>query len=292
MSGADLQVVLATGVALGVAYGLIGAAVAAVAEATRTLHLAVGPILVAGVLIRLLAGTGLVPAVPAALAVPLALLAGALLSALLEPLLLARLRPGLSWLVGLAAAGAVVEAAAARWLSTATVRPEPLLGGLGAVDVAGIRLSGAVVGALLVGVPAVLLLTVTVRATPFGRRLRLVGGSPPAALQAGVSPSAVRAAALGLSGAAAVLAGLLIAPITFVGVGQGAGFTIRGVAAATLLGTGALPALPAGLLLGLGEAAAQAAWPQAGGEIAVGAVVVLLLVARGSPSGRAWGRPW
>lgn len=284
----DLDIVLVTGLALGAAYGLVGVAVSAVAISTRTLHLAVGHVLVAGVLLRLVTGTGLLAGTPAWLSLPVALAAGAGASALLVPLVLAPLRRGLPWLVGLAVAGTAVEAAAGRWLGTATVRPEPLLRGE-AIEVGGLAVAWPLTVALVIGIPAAGLLAAALRWTGWGRRLRLVGGSQGAAVQGGISPAAVRAGALAASGAAAVLAGLLIAPVTFIGVGQGAGFTVRGVAAAALVTRGALAPLPAGLALGLAEAAAQAAWPQAGGEVAVAVVVVAVLVARGSGEVvRAW----
>lgn len=269
--------VLAGGLALGVVYALIGVAVAVVTTATRTLLLAVGPIVVAGVLVHLVLGVGVVAGLPPALAALAGLLAGAVLGALLEPLVLAPLPPGIPWLLGLAVAGVVIEAAVGRWLTVRTLRPDPLLplGGIGPAD-------GPVVVAVVLGLPVVVLLTWAVRSTRWGRRLRLVGGSVPAAVRSGVDPRRTRVGALAVAGAAAVGAGLLAAPVATVGVAQGAAFTVRGVAAALLLGRrDPLWALPGGLAIGLVEAGGQGLWPRAGGEVAVAALVVLLLAARG-----------
>lgn len=270
---------LATAIALGVVYGLIGAAVATVATATRTLHLAVGPILVAGVVLRAaLVAVG----IPELVAVPAALALGALLSALLEPLVLQPLRDSLARLVGLAVAAAVLEAATARLFGSRTLRPEGVLGDI-----------DPVVTAVAIGAPLVLLLAAAVEHSRWGRRLRLVGGNPAAAGRAGIHPGITRASALAVAGAVAVLAGLLVAPIVFVGGGQGPGLTLRAIAAALLLGRRApLWAVPGGLALGVVETLALRLAPAHWPEIAVGALVVGLLALRGHDEERSWGRPW
>jgi branched-chain amino acid transport system permease protein len=276
-----------TALASGVAYALIGAGVAVVATATRTLHLAVGQVLVAGVLAQLVLGSAAL-GVPLVAAAVLAVAIGALLSAALEPLVLARLPRGLPWLVGLVVAAGVLDAALARGITARTFRPGPLVGlpSLGPLD-------PEVTTALVLGVPAVALLAAVVARTRWGRRVRLVGGSTAAAERAGVSPARVRAQALAVGGAATVLAGLLIAPVVFVGTGQAAGLTVRGVAAAALLGSGGPAwALAGGLLLGAVEVTGGAAWPQAGGELAVAGLVVGVLAVRGGEHLRAWGRTW
>jgi ABC-type uncharacterized transport system permease subunit len=130
-------------------------------------------------------------------------------------------------------AAGVLDAGLARGVTARTFRPDPLLDlpALGPLD-------PAVTTALALGVPAVAVLALLLARTRWGRRVRLVGGSTAAAERAGVSPPRVRAQALAVGGAATVLAGLLIAPVVFVGTGQAAGLTVRGVAAAALLGTG------------------------------------------------------
>jgi branched-chain amino acid transport system permease protein len=278
---------LPAGLALGASYAVIGAAVAVVAVATRTLHLAVGQVLVAGVLVGLVLASPAL-AVPTALAVLAALAVGAMVSALLGPLVLDRLPPGLPWLLGLVIAAGVLDALLARTVGAATYRPPVLLPlpAVGPVD-------GAVAVALLLGPVLALGLAAVLHATTWGRRVRLVGGSSTAAGRAGVSPAVVRAQALALGGAAAVVAGLLAAPVAFVGTGQATGLTVRGVAAAAILGRGGPAwALPGGLLLGLAEATGASLWPAAGGEVAVAAVVVAVLAVRGGEHLRAWGRAW
>lgn len=276
-----------TALALGVAYALIGAGVAVVATATRTLHLVVGQVLVAGVLVQLVLGSAVV-GLPVPLTLATALVAGAVLSAALEPLVLRPLPPGLGWLIGLVVAAGVLDAALARGVTARTFRPEPLLA---LPTVAG--LDGGVATAVALGLPATGLLAWLLARTRWGRRVRVVGGSTDAAELAGISPSRIRAQALALGGAATVLSGLLVAPVVFVGTGQAAGFTVRGVAAAALVGTGGPAwALAGGLLLGAVEVAGGAGWPQAGGEVAVGLTVLVVLLARGGEHRPTWGRAW
>jgi hypothetical protein len=219
----------------------------------------------------------------------LAVLAGAALSAALGPLVLDRLPTGLPWLLGLVVAAGTIDAVLARGLTAAPSVPRPALplpavAGLDARRRDGAR-GGPRAGA---------------RRSPRG-----CGGpggvdgsgssgarGPPPSGSASVPPwSGPRPSPLG--GAAVVLAGLLAAPVAFVSTGQAAGFTVRGIAAAALLGRGGPAwAVPAGLLLGLTEVAGASWWPGAGGELAVAVVVVGVLVVRGGPHRRAWGRTW
>jgi branched-chain amino acid transport system permease protein len=278
---------LAAALALGATYAVVGAAVSVVAVATRTLHLAVGQVLVAGVLLSLVLGSPVV-GLPTAVVVALAVLAGAVLSAALGPLVLDRLPDGLPWLLGLVVAAGTIDAVLARGLTAGTYRPEVLLP---LPAVAG--LSPAVVNAVTLGPALAVALAATLSWTRWGRRVRLVGGSWTAAARAGVRPALVRAQALAFGGAAVVVAGLLAAPIAFVSTGQAAGFTVRGIAAAALLGRGGpLWALPGGLLLGLAEVAGASWSPAAGGEVAIAVLVIGVLAVRGGEHLRAWGRAW
>jgi branched-chain amino acid transport system permease protein len=197
---------LGPALALGITYALIGAAVSVVAVTARTLHLAVGQVLVAGVLVALVLGSSAV-GLPLVAVVPVALLVGAGVSALLGPLVLDRLPGGLTWLLGLAVAAAVLEAVLARSVTATVFRPEPLV----AVPPM-LGLDAEALAAVAVGLPAVALLAIALDHTRWGVRLRLVGGSIEAAERGGISPAVVRAQALGVGGAAAVGAGRRAAP--------------------------------------------------------------------------------
>lgn len=282
-----MSALIGAALALGVSYALLGAAVAVVARTTRTLQLAVGQVALAGVLVALVLASAVI-AVPTVLAVLAGLAVGAGLSAVLGPLILERLPRGLAWLVGLVVVAGTLDAVLVRVFGAVTLRPAPLLP---LPPVAGI--DPAVVVAVGLGLPAVVGLAWLAGPTRLGRRLRLVGGSDAAAVRAGVDPAHLRAGALAIGGAAAVLAGLLAAPILFVGPAQAAGLTVRGIAAAVLVGRGSPGwAVAGGLLLGAAEAFGSSVWPAAGGEVAVAALVVGLLAWRGGEHLTGWGRAW
>lgn len=278
-----IEQVLGPALALGVAYGVIGVAVAVVVAATRSLFLAVGAVATAGLMVALVLGVTEVTGVPGPVALVLGLAVGGALGAALGPVVLVR-RSGVAWPIGFVVAAGALESLVLRTVGGRAVRPDPLveLPGVGTVGVA-----------VVVGAPAALAVTWLLARTRWGHRVRIAGSSPAAAAHAGIRVLGVRSAALGLAGVAAVLAAALAAPVVPIGPAQAAGLTVRGIAAAALLGrVGPAWALPGGLALGLVEALGQRAWPAAGGELAVAAVVVTVLVARGSDATRSWGRPW
>lgn len=283
MTGA-LEGVLGTALALGVAYAVIGAAVAVVVAATRSLFLAVGAVATAGLTVSLLLGVSEVTGVPGPVALLAGLGIGAALGAVLGPVVLARRPAGMAWPVGFVVAAGAIEALLLRTVGGRAVRPDPLLA-LPGVDVVGV--------AVVVGVPVALVLSWLVTRARWGHRARIAGSSPAAAAQSGIRVLGIRSAALAVAGAAAVLAAALAAPVVPIGAAQAAGLTVRGIAAAALLGRAApVWALPGGLALGLAEALGQRLWPAAGGEVVVATVVVVVLVVRGADGARAWGRVW
>lgn len=278
---------LGAALALGSAYAAVGAAVAIVAAATRTLHLAVGQVLVAGVLVHLVLVSPVV-GLPVGPALLVAVAVGAVLSAALGPLVIDPLPSGAPTLVGLVVAAGLLDAVVARAITARPVVARPLVD---LPPVAGV--DPPVVTAVALGLPLAIGCAVLLARTRWGRLVRLVGGSPPAAAALGRSPALVRATALALAGGVAVLAGMLAAPIVTIGTAQSGGLTVRAVAAATLLGVGGpVVAVVGGLLLGATEVLGGALWPAAGAEVAVAVLVVGALVARGDQQRRAWGRAW
>lgn len=270
--------------ALGVAYAVVGVAVAVVVAATRSLFLAVGAVATAGLAVALVLGVTEVTQVPGPVALAAGLAAGAALGGLLGPVVLARRPAGVVWPVGFVVAAGVIEALLLRTVGGRAVRPDPLLT-LPGIDAVGT--------AVVVGLPVALAVTWLVTRSRWGHRVRIAGSSPSAARRAGIRVLGIRSAALALAGAAAVLAAALAAPVVPLGVAQAAGLTVRGVAAAALLGrAGPVWALPGGLALGVAEAVGQRLWPAAGGEVTVAVIVVAVLAARGAEGTRTWGRAW
>ncbi len=290
-------VVLTTGLALGIAYAILGVAVSMVQVATRTLHFAVGALVVGGVavwsVLAVDAVTGL--ARPAALAVAMVLgamasLVVAVLSGALTRRSAADRRDEARTVVALVVGGGVLQAIVARGVTATSLRPEPLVD-VGGVAIGGTEVGAATVAAIVLGVPLLLAVALGVESTRLGARLRLVGSSPEAAEQLGIRSGRVRLGAWAAGGALAVFAGALIAPITFSGAGQAGAFTIRAVAAGAVLGVGRpRAAVAGGLAIGLAESFGQALAPSVGAELGVAVVVLGLLLVRGPRHGTA--RPW
>lgn len=278
-----------SGIGVGVAYGLVAAAIAIASRATRTLHLAIGPVVVLGALVHLiLQADGRAP-VLVTLAAGAAV--GAVGSAAIEPLVLRPLSGATARAVGTFVVGAIVAVGAAQTLGARTVRPAPLLD-VGDRVIAGTRIDGAAIAAMVVALPAVALLGWVLARTRWGARVRLVGGPPAAATRVGVRPGMVRLQALALAGAVGTVAVVLAAPMTLIGLPQAAGLTLRAVAAAFVARDRPYAALGVGIVMGVSEAMVQSAAPAIGGDGAVALVVLIALLARGGEHAQSWGRTW
>lgn len=275
--------VLTAGLAVGVCYAVIASAVTIAAVATRTLHLAIGTVAAAGLVVTLGASVGAVTGLPAWAGLLLGMLVGGLLSAAVYLAAAWRRTDPTTVLVGIVVAAALVDAALAALGSGRSVRPDPL--------VASEVLPPAAV-AIGVGLLVAVGLQGILRATRFGRRLRIAGASVPAAERLGIRVTGIRVGAFGLAGAAATLAAVLAAPILTFGPAQAAALTVRGVAAAAIATGGPVGAIGGGVVLGLAEVLGQRAWPAAGGPTAVTVVVIGVLVVRGAEAARQWGRSW
>lgn len=269
---------LTTAAALGAVYALVGLAVVAVSRVTRTLHLAVGPVLAVAVLAEVtLVSVG----VPTPVAVAGAALVAIAASIALEPLVLRPLEDPTDRLVGLVVAAAVLEVAATRLVGARTLAPPTLVG------------DDPLLSAVAVGAPLAAAVAVALGATRWGRQVDLVGGSEAAAARVGVSPGAVRLATLAVSGVVVATAAALIAPITPVAAGGTLPLTLRGVAAAVLLGRlDPARAVAGGLLVGAVEATALTVLPGRAVELGVAAVVIALALAIRPGSRRGWARAW
>jgi len=278
-----LPTLVTTAIAVGVCYAVIASAVAVAAVATRTLHLAVGTVAAAGLVVALGAGVSEVTGIPTWLAVLAGLLVGGLLSAGVYLAAAWRRSDPTVVLVGIVVAAALVDAALASLASGRSVRPDPLVAP---------EVIPPTAVAIVLGLVAALGLHAVLRLTRFGRRLRIAGASPDAAARLGIRVTGIRVTAFGLAGVAATFAAVLAAPILTFGPAQAAGLTIRGVAAAAIVSTGPIGAVVGGLTLGAVEVAGQRIWPAAGGSVGVTLVVVGVLIARGPEAARRWGRSW
>jgi branched-subunit amino acid ABC-type transport system permease component len=118
--------------------------------------------------------------------------------------------------------------------------------------------------------------------SPFGRAWRAFADDPAMASLLGIDASRLFAATFALSAALAGLAGFVVT-VHFGGVGYGSGLTVglKALVAAVLGGIGSVPgALLGGLLLGLAEALWSAAMPIDSRDVAVYALLSLVLALR------------
>lgn len=269
---------LTTAAALGTVYALVGLAVVAVSRVTRTLHLAVGPVLAVAALAEV---TLVAVGAPTPVALGGAAVVAVAASIALEPLVLRPLGDPTDRLVGLVVAGAVLEVAATRLVGARTLAPPTLVG------------DDPLVAAVVLGAPLALVVAVALGATRWGRQVDLVGGSEDAAARVGVSPGAVRLGTLAVSGVVVAAAAALVAPIAPIAASGTLPLTLRGVAAAVLLGRlDAGRAVLGGLLVGTVEAVALAVLPGRAVELGVAAVVIALAVAIRPGHRRGWARAW
>lgn len=273
---------LVAGLGVGAVYALVAYGISLVWSVSKTLNFAHGDVLMVGVFASLVALTaGASGPVALLLAVAVAVLLGVVLEkAVFYPL---RERPGsLAWVLGVVIFAAILRNAGILVFESRSYPLPFALGGDAAISIPG----GAVFRETYLWVIGIALgaaagLEVLMSRTAFGRAVRAVAHSRPVAELMGVNSERVMTATFALAAGIGALAGLLIAPLTFVSVSLGWLFTLKGFAAAVLGGIGkARGALAGGLVLGIVENLA-APWVAAGyRDVIAFALLIAVLVAR------------
>lgn len=247
--------VIVAGLGTGAVYALIAYGISLVWAVSRTLNFAHGDILMVGVfssLIALSIGTS------GTAAIAIAILVGAALGVALNRSVFSPLRASrgsLTWILGVVVFAAVIRNVATLIFESRSYPAPFSLGGDGHVSIPG----GAVFRASYLWVFAIafvagLGLELGLRRTAFGRSVRAVAASRTTAELMGIDTEKVMTIVFALAAATGTLAGLLIAPVTFVSVSLGWLFTLKGFVAAVLGGMGSgKGALIGGLALGLME---------------------------------------
>ena len=275
---------LVSGIGTGAVYALIAFGISLTWLVTRTLNFAHGDVLMVGVFASFVAlafGSSAVTALVVAVAVG-AVLGLALEKSVFFPL---RKRPGsLVWLLGVVLFAAVLRAVGIAVFESRSY-PPPFSFGTEGIDLR----AGAVVPVQYlwiggVAITAALVLDFVMSRTHFGRAVRAIAVSREVAELMGVNTERIMAVTFAVAAAAGTLAGLFIAPVTFVSASLGWVFTLKGFTAAVLGGIGRIRgALVGGFLLGIFEqalaaleATTGAGWLQAGYR---DAGVFLLLIA-------------
>lgn len=284
-----LQILL-SGVATGCIYGLVALSFVLVYKATEAVSFMQGELLMVGAF----AAVALTAAAawPVWLAVLVAVLGMALAGALVERLALRRAmgQPHLTAVLltfglGLMLRGGVTTVPAA----THSAHQLPLPGLAGHLALGGVTVSLAHVGVIAATVLSCAALAAFFRFTRAGLALRACSENPRIASMMGVSTTGMHTLAWALGAALAALAGVLMAPVTFVHPGMGV-VALKAFPAAVIGGMHSLPgALAGGVFIGVAEALAGRYLPEGANHVTayVLMLVALLCFPRGLLAGRS-----
>ena len=266
-----------TGIVNGIALALVSLGFTLVFRSTGVVNFANGSQMVLGGYIAWEVGTA--SHLPAWLAVLAAVGAGVVSGLLVDQIALRPLR-GASLIAQIIVLIAVTEVASAAFLSafgpdTKSMRPyadnAPIVPGLG--------WSGMDIVMLTVGVVLVAVLTLLLRSTPTGLRMRLVASNQMGATVVGVNPARVSTLAWCVGGGLAALSGALIFPTYLLSPDLGQQYTFDSFAAVVLGGFGSMPgAVVGGLLIGVVQAVVAATvGANYAAFISLGLMLVILL---------------
>ena len=279
MAASALVHVVVSGLATGCIYALVALSLVIVYNATRTVNFAQGEMLMVSAFVAWSAQHAAGLPLLAALACGVG--AGGLLAFLVERTIIRRAVSATHWDVLIITLGlSLALRAAAGIVWTNEELPFPALFSnrpiaLGPVRVAPVSLG--VIGASLV---LMLALVALFRATRFGRAMRAVAQNQTAARLMGISVERVYAGAWVLAAVVGAVAGVLIAPVTFLSTKMGL-VAINGFTAAVLGGFGSLPgAVAGGMLLGVIENLAPLYLPTGIRYSVPFLVMIAILVAR------------
>lgn len=251
----SLLQVLLSGAATGCVYGLVALSFVLIFKATSALSFMQGELLMAGAFAALAAHQGLgLPLLPAVLLAVLAMAGFAMLG---ERLFLRRLvaQPALLAVLLTFGLGMMLRGLVASWPGAAQQVYRLPFGGE-QLRIGEVLLPTAQLWVIAAALLLALLLAAFFRYTRLGLALRACAENPELATLMGVRVSTMQALAWGLGGGLAALAGVLLAPLSFVHLNMG-DIAFKAFPAAVLGGMSSLGgALLGGLALGLIEALA------------------------------------
>lgn len=278
-----MQIVV-SGLALGCVYGLIALGFVLIYKATEAVNFAQGELMMFGAYVAYTL-TALLQW-PFALGVLVAILISALMGAFIERTLLRPIEgePMIAVVMVTLALGMIFRGLASMipaWGTDTHRLPAPYQGHM--VDFLGVRLASEHL--VIVTVTAVLCLTLFsfFRSARIGLAMRAIAQNQLASYYVGIPVSRVNSMVWALSAAIAAVAGILIAPITFVHVNMGH-IGIMAFPAAVIGGFGSIPgALVGGLILGSAQTLAGYYLPEGYKDVAPHVLVLLVLLLK--PSG-------
>lgn len=257
----SLLQVLLSGAATGCIYGLVALSFVLIFKATSCLSFMQGELLMVGAFLALVASQGL--GLPLWLAVLLAVASLGALGALGERLFLRRLlgQPALLAVLLTFGLGMMLRGLVASWPGAAQ-QVYRLPFGTAQFSLGGVALPAAQLWVIASALLLALLLAAFFRYSRLGLALRACAENPELAALMGVRVSAMHALAWALGAGLAALAGVLLAPISFVHFNMG-DIAYKAFPAAVLGGMSSLGgALAGGILLGLIEALAGLLLPE------------------------------
>jgi len=246
---------LVAGIGLGSLYALFAYGVSLVWSVSRTLNFAHGEMVMAGVFASIVAlSLGASPVSSILTAAGLSAVLGlCLYKGVYQPLSRRGSSP-LVWVLGIVVFAALVRDVSSLVFETGTYPAPIAVGGDGLVSVGSVVFRAAYVWVFLISAGAAAAMEWTIARTSFGRAVRATAASRETAELMGIHTEKVTALVFVAAAVLGTLAGILIAPLTFVSVSFGWVLTMKGFTAAVLGGLGrGKGALVGGLLLGVFE---------------------------------------
>ena len=252
MSPSVLLHVVVSGLATGSIYALVALSLVIIYNATHTVNFAQGDMLMVSAFVAWSANQGL--GLPLPVALGCAVGAGALLGLLVERAIIRRAISATHWDVLIITLGlSLVLRSGAGIVWTNDELPFPALFSNRPVSLGPVRVAPVSLGIIGASLALMLALVAFFHATRFGLAMRAVAQSQTAARLMGISVERVHAASWVLASVVGAIAGVLIAPVTFLSAKMGL-IAINGFTAAVLGGFGSMPgAVPGGMLLGVIE---------------------------------------
>lgn len=268
------------GIAVGSVYALVALGFVLIYKATEVVNFAQGELMMLGGFVGLLlVGAGW-PWMPALAGAALAVALGGLLieRVMLRPLLGQPHIPIVMTTLGLGfmLKGGVMMAPG--WGTETHALPTPFAGQL--VSLGGVPIAADHLGVIAVAALLGLLLFGFFRFTALGKALRATAQNPRGAQLVGISLTRMHGLIWALAAGCAAVAGMLLAPITFVHAHMGM-IGLKALPAAVIGGFGSIPgALAGGLLLGLVESFAGFYAPDGIKDVAAHVLVLAVLLLR------------
>jgi branched-chain amino acid transport system permease protein len=263
----------------GAIYALVALGLAIVFQPTRVMNFAQGEAVVLGAAVAYQVVALWRWGWPAALAVTVLL--GLAMGVLTERMVMLPVKLSgsrFAWIVATLATAMIFQSLfTLRYYNVDALRPAPILSG--GFEVFGEPISWQQVLAIVVAVVVMAGYDVFLRATAYGRAIRAASHNGDTAVLVGVPVQRIVVLSFVIAAVICALAGMLAAPVLFIGPAAGLLFTIKGFIAAVIGGVGSpRGALLGGLIVGLLDAVVRNLASASAGNFVSFALLALILV--------------